>query len=380
MSGDESQKQTGSRKGTVIYVIFGLLVVGVALLLSASLRAERETYLASETRQRTASVKAGPKVKYVTAQTAHPERVIEVVGEARPYNQATLYAKVSGYLREVRVDYGDRVTQGQVLAVIESPELDRQYEAAVEDSKNKENEAKRGWTLLPRGGISIEEAQSRETAAQMAKAVAASLLAQKQYEIIQAPFAGVVTARYADPGALVQNAQTTQVASLPVVTISQVDKLKVYAYSDQRNANFIKVGDAAEIWDATRSESRFPATVSRTSVQLNATTRTLLLQFDVDNKQGVLVPGSFVRVALTIKTPPRVAVPAEALVYRMGDPYVAVIAEGNTVHYRSVAIAFSDGKTVRLMSGVEAGERVALNLGAGVAEGERVRPVSAERQ
>lgn len=363
------------RKRSNVYRLSWLLLLGVALLLAATLSIVRESNLRAESRKREKTIREGPIVTYVTASMAKPERTIELVGEARPYFESTLYAKVSGYLKEINVDYGDEVKEGQVLAVVESPELDRQYDAALDDFVNKDLLAKRGYVLLPQKAISAEDAQNRDYTARISKSTAASIEAQKEYEIIRAPFTGTITARYADPGALVQNATTTQTAALPVVTVSKVDKLKVYAYSDQNNANYIQVGDRAEIWDSTRSEEKVPATVSRTSVELSARTRTLLLQFDVDNTKRVLVPGSFVRLALVIKTPPRVEVPVEALIFRGNVPFVAVITENNTVAFHQVAIAFSDAKTARLLSGVKEGERVAMNLGAGVEEGDTVRPV-----
>jgi RND family efflux transporter MFP subunit len=378
---DEGSRRNGKGKsGSIIYLLFGVLLVGTALLLSVKLRAERESNDQKETLARAAKIEAGPKVQFVTAGMAKPERSIEVVGEARPYIQATLYAKLSGYLREIKVDYGDRVTKGQVLAIIESPELDRQYDAAVEDLKNKEIQAKRGWALLAQKATSIEDAQNRESYAQTARSNVASLLAQKDYEILRSPISGVVTARFADPGALLQNAATTQTAALPLVTVAQVDKLKVRAYSDQNNANYIKVGDHADIWDATRSEARVPATLTRTSVELNPSTRTLLLEFDVDNRQQVLVPGSFVRASLTIGTPQRIEIPANALVFRSGNPFVAIITDQDTVSLRPVVIAYSDGIHVRLASGVNEDERVAINPGAGIAEGAKVRPVKADEK
>ncbi len=379
MENSGSPARPKAEQGSLAYMLFGVILLGGILLLATWLHVSKASDIGKDARARESDVKAGPRVNFVMSRIAPPERSVELVGEARPYLQSTLYAKVSGYLRDIKVDYGDKVGAGQILAIIESPELDRQYEAAVADATNKELLAKRGWALLPQKAISIEEAQNREYAAQTAKATAASLLAQKEYEIIRAPFSGIVTTRFADPGALLQNATTTQTAALPLVTLSEVGKLKVYAYSNQSVAGFIQVGDRAEIWDATRSEERVPAAVSRTSVQLSARTRTLLIQFDVDNGKNLLVPGSFVRVALKIKTPPRVEVPVEALVYRSGNPFVAVINEKNTVDLRQVAIAFSDGTTARLLSGVREGERVAMNLGAGVAEGDTVQPVETRK-
>lgn len=372
----DSPKQPGKRKRSVLYLLFGVLLAGLALMGSITLRSERQTNLRTETRERTANIDLGPRVRYITAKSANPFRTIELVGEARPYVQATLYAKVSGYLARINVDHGDRVTEGQVLAVIEAPELDRQYQAAVQDAKNKELQAKRGWALYAQHATSLEDAQNRDTAAQMAQATAESLRAQKEYEIIRSPINGIVTARFADPGALVQNAQTTQTSALPVVMVSRVDRLKVYTYSDQKNASFIRVNDSAHIRDATRTDVRVQAKVSRTSVQLDQRTRTLLVELDVDNRDGTLVPGAFVRVSLDVQTPPRIQIPVEALLFRSGEPFAAVITDQDTVNLRQVVIAYSDGKDVRLASGVAEGERVALNLGAGVAEGERVRPVT----
>jgi RND family efflux transporter MFP subunit len=344
MKDDPSSDESKTGKGSLIFVLVGIVVVGVALLLAVPLRASKEEGLKDEARAREESVKAGPVVNYVSAKPAKPERTVGLVGEARPCFQSTIYAKVSGYLREITVDYRDEVTEGQVLATIESPELDRQYDAAVEDARNKEELAKRGRALLPQKATSIEDAQNRDFAARVAKATAASLRAQKDHEVIRAPFAETITARYADPGALLQNATTTQTAALPLVTVSRLDRLKVCAYADQSTANYFRVGNHAEIWDVTGSEERVPARVSRTSVQLNARTRTLLLQLDVDNRKRSLVPESFVRVALTIKTPPRIEVPVEALVYRSGVPYVAVLAGNNTVAFHQVVIASATGK------------------------------------
>ncbi|MCE5335686.1 MAG: efflux RND transporter periplasmic adaptor subunit [Desulfobacteraceae bacterium] len=375
MSGEERKPSEKKRRWSPVFVLIALVAVGVAFLGSILLRSAKRESLRKETRQRQETVQAGPSVRYVEAKSASPYRTLELVGEARPYVQATLYAKVSGYLAKINVDHGDRVREGQVLAVVEAPELDRQYQAALEDARNKEAQAKRGWALFSQKAGSLEDAQNREATSQVSRATAASLLTQKEYQIIRSPINGIVTARFADPGALVQNAQTTQTSALPIVMVSQCDKLKVYTYSDQKTAGFIKVNDSAEIWDVTRADVRVPAKVSRTSVQLDQKTRTLLIELDVDNEKSTLVPGGFVKVALTVQTPPRVEVPAEALVFRSGDPFVAVITDENTVNFRSVAIAFSDGKQVRLTSGVKEGEKVATNLGAGIAEGERVRPV-----
>jgi RND family efflux transporter MFP subunit len=273
------------------------------------------------------------------------------------------------------VDKGDPVTQGQILAVIESPEIDRQYDAALADAKNKRAEAKRAWRLLPQGGASQQAAEAAEAAAQMAEAYTAVLQSQKDYEILRAPFRGTVSARYADPGALIQSATTAQTTALPLLGLSQSDRLRVYVYLDQKNAGLVQVGDSAEISDAARPETKLPATVSRTSRELDAKTRTLLTELEVANEAGRIVAGSFVNVALTLRNPPGVQIPGEALAIRGETTTVGVLNDQDRVNFRPVVIAESDGKVVNVSAGLTEGEKVILNPGKGIVEGDRVQPI-----
>ncbi len=310
----------------------------------------------------------------VTAAVRAPEvKRVEFVGEARAYTTTTLYAKVSGYLRDIHVDKGDAVKTGEVLAVIESPEIDRQYESALADARNKRSQAKRAWKLLPQSGTSQENAEAREADAAMAEAHASAMETMKDYKILRAPFGGVVTARYVDPGALIQSAANAQTTTQPVVTLSETDRLRVFVYLDQKNAALLKVGDHAEITDAVRPEIKLAARVSRTSVELDPKTRTLLTEVDVDNREGKLIPGSFVKVALHLKMPPAVQVPCEALTLQKDQYCVGILGEDRRVSYREVGVLESDGKMLTITSGLQEGEWVVLNPGLSIAEGTRVQ-------
>jgi membrane fusion protein, multidrug efflux system len=375
MADSPSKDRRKLKAGTAVYFVVAFILLLAAVAAYVNLSNKRELNLQTEAQAREAALSAGPRVQFITAARGPSEKRIELVGEAKPYAQVTLYAKVSGYLREIKVDIGDRVTKDQVLAAIESPELDRQYEAALADAKNKEVEAKRYLDLLPKKAVSTESAEDRATAAMVAKKNVAALEAQKGYKIIRAPLAGTITARFVDPGALIQNAGNSQAAATPVVTVSQVDRLKVYAYADQKAAGDIRVGDRAYIWDSTRAEKKVLATLSRSSVQLNGRTRTLLLEFDVDNRQGVFIPGSFVQVDLTSHAPARVELPVEALNFRNNQPFAVVLVQDNRVNLRPLVIEGSDGKMVKLQSGVEVGEKVALNAGADLFDGDIVQPI-----
>jgi len=363
------------RRGSALFRLGGVVIVVAAFVLLGGLVWKQKARVQAEKQKLQVSAEAGPAAHVVSTTRTPATKRVELVGEARPFANVTLYAKISGYLREIKVDKGDPVTQGQILAIIDSPELDSQYEAAAADARNKRAEAKRNWKLLPQGGASQQTAEAAEAAAQVAEAYAAALLSQKDYETLHAPFRGTVTARYADPGALIQSAVNAQTTALPVVALSQTDRLRVYVYLDQKNANLVQVGDGAEISDTARPEVKLPATVSRTSGELDPKTRTLLTELDVANGEGRMVAGSFVKVTLTLRNPPGVQVPAEALAIRGETTTVGVLTDQNRVNFRPVTIAESDGRVVKVSAGLTEGEKVVLNPGKGIAEGDQVQPI-----
>ena len=213
--------------------------------------------------------------------------------------------------------------------------------------------------------------------AQVADAQVATLAQQKSYEVLRAPFAGTVTARYADPGALVQAATGAQTGALPLVTISTIDRLRVYVYVPQHDAGFIRVGDHAMVTVADRGDVQIEGRVTRKADELDPRTRMMLVEVDLDNHDGKIVPGSFVTVALTFATPPEIIVPVEALVLNgSGTKGAVFVLDGDTVHARPVVISDNDGTVARIARGLRAGELVALNQGDNITDGSRVQPVA----
>jgi membrane fusion protein (multidrug efflux system) len=198
---------------------------------------------------------------------------------------------------------------------------------------------------------------------------------QKSYEILRAPFDGTVTSRYADPGALVQNAMASQTSALPVVTVSQVNRLRVYAYLDQKDATFVTVASPVKVTMKERPGFVVEGKIARVSGELDTKTRTLLTEIDLDNKDGTFVPGSFVDVTLPIHAPSLPQIPTDALVLKKDKTLVPVITKDNTVTYREVKIANNDGEYATVLDGVKAGELVGLDLGSNLPEGNHVRPI-----
>lgn len=369
-------KDVSTSKGARKLFIFGVVIIVFSVVAIVILFINRKMSLANEAKVRVAAVQAGIGVQVVSAHRSPGERTITLTGEAQPFATVTLYAKISGYLKEIRVDKGDRVTAGEVLAIIESPELDRQYESAAVDAQDKRRDATREKILVEKNLISQQDSDHAEAAAHESEANAEALKTQKEYEILRAPFPSIVTVRFVDPGALLQSAVDSQTTALPLVTLSQTDKLRVYIYLDQKDASFVRIGDQAEISDASRPEVVLPAaSITRISKQLDSNTRTLLAELDVDNKQGLLLAGSFVRVLLKLKTPPSIEIPTQALLMKGDKAFVAIVTQGNKVNFRPIVVADSDGKMVRISSGLEEGQRLVLNPGFGIADGAQVQPV-----
>jgi RND family efflux transporter MFP subunit len=370
----DEERAAKSRRSRGVYGV-GISILVAAVVLLAVLLLRQTLELRGEARIRTASVEAGPHVRVAEAVRGPEIRTVTYVGEARPYAEATLYSKVSGYLSIINVDKGDKVILNQLLAVIESPELDRQYDAAVADAISKRLIAQRNNDLLKSGSVSPQTAEQTEAAAKTAEELAASLLAQKNYELMRAPFAGTVTARYADPGALIQSATTGSGTALPVVTLSQTDTLRVYVYPDQKTASFVQMGDHADISDAARPDVKLSGSVTRTSGELDTKTRTLLVEIDIDNTEGKIIPGSFVQVSLEVRTLPYVEIPADALVMRQDKAFAAVVGSDDKVRFQPITIYETDAKTVKVSQGLGEGDQVALNLGDSVAEGQKVQAI-----
>ena len=223
--------------GALVLVAFGVI----------TLDARRKSQAQADAQVREETVRRGPRVRLADVKRSPGVRHLVLQGEARPYAEVTLYAKVAGYLRDLRVDKGDRVKANQVLATVIAPELDAQYLAAEADARNKRVNAKRLTALAPSGVVSAQELEQGQAAADVAEATQAALSNQRDYRVIRAPFSGVVTARFADPGTLIQSAANAQSGAVPIVSIAKGDTLRVYVYLDQASASFVRVGDVATI-------------------------------------------------------------------------------------------------------------------------------------
>lgn len=365
------------RFGTILLYLIGILVIGGAALGAWRMRDEKGSALSASREALAEGVARGPVVQVVQVSQGPKERLIQLLGDARAYQAATLYSKVSGYVTSIGVDRGDHVKAGSLLATVSSVETDQQYESALRDLENKKRNWERAKDLVGRGWTSRQAADQAETAYTMATASAAQNATMKSYEQINAPFDGVVTARFVDIGALVQNSTTNKTSNQPVLTIADDTRLRVDVYVEQRDVPFVHVGDLADVADGANSDRKVAARIARTSNELDPRTRTLFVELDVDNADHFLVAGSFAYVTLHIPVQSYPEVPVAGLIVRGTRTMIADLGSDQTIYLRPVTVAGTDGIRAMLSQGATIGQRVAINLPDEVGDGGRVQPISA---
>jgi membrane fusion protein (multidrug efflux system) len=352
----------------------GLVIVGLAALATIYFHYSRKSEVTAIREARSAAVESGPRVEVVTVVDGPKERLITLLADVRPQAVATLYSKVSGYLKSVSVDKGDLVETDQILAEIDSPELDQQYASAIADLDNKRKNSARIKDLSARGISTQVTSQQADTDAAIAEANVTGVASMKAYQYVRAPFNGRVASRFVDPGALITNAQTNFTSAQPLFTLSDDSRLRIYVYIQQQDVPFVHVGDQAEIVDASNPDRRIMASVSRMTGELDAKMRTMLVEVNIDNTETFLVPGSFAYVVLHVPVKTYPQVPVAGLIVRGADAVVATV-ENETVRFKTVKIASTDGSVANLSEGIQVGERIAINLPDEVTNGSRVRVV-----
>ncbi|HEX4340887.1 MAG TPA: efflux RND transporter periplasmic adaptor subunit [Polyangiaceae bacterium] len=357
-------------RATFLYLT-SAIVVGSMFVASLLLASSRKRAEAEESNQRKDVQQKGVLVQVATVDKAPATRRVTLTGDVRPFREATLYAKVSGYLKMVNVDKGDPVQKDEVLGVIEAPEVEQQVASKRADLDIKKLTDQRYTSLAKTGLVSQQDRDRAQADVQIANADLMQLKALRGYEVIRAPFAGVITGRHADPGALLQ-AATSSESALALVDVAEVDRLRIFVYVGQVEAVGIHEGDHVEVTSDEYPDKKIDATITRFSKDLDPKTRTMLTEIDIDNKAAGLLPGIFVHVKFAIAQPPSLIVPADALVLHGGATLVARVVDGHA-RFVPVDAGNSDGLNVRVRKGLEVGDQVVLHPGDDVAEGAPVR-------
>jgi RND family efflux transporter MFP subunit len=335
------------------------------------------------------------------AQETPPDAERTLPGNALPLAEAAIYARTNGYIKSRLADIGDHVKEGQLLAVIATPEIDAQLEqsratllqtrANLDRDKAKEvfarSEAKRYRDLVQNQGVSRQDYESAIASLGVASATVKAtestlkvneadiqrLTALQSFEKVTAPFAGVVTVRNIDTGDLVS-------ADAPngkqMFHVMRTDVLRVFVNVPQVFSTSLPVGADAVVYRREDPTRTFPGKVARTADALDPNTRTLLTEVDVPNPQDALRPGMYLQVKFLFKRDvPTTMVPAAAVVTRTAGPMVAVLDDQKAVRYRPVQLGRDYGAQIQVISGLKPGDSVVVRPGDDLPEGTVVRPL-----
>ena len=345
-------------------------------------------------------------------------RQITLSSELVPFQDIDVYAKESGYVQKLYVDYGSRVKKDQLMAILEIPELEAQLQEDQAAVKNATDEVTRAQHVLKRYqamhrvldleytrlyGVSqtrpglvaqqeVDDAQGKDLAAASEVDAAESALAAAQsslvvsqsklvhdqalfaYSRITAPFSGVVTQRYANLGTLMQAGTSSSTQAMPLVRLSQDDLFRLVIPVPESDVRYIRVGDPVDVLVPSLNR-RFPGKVTRFSVDVREDTRTMHTEVDVPNPDRLLIPGMYAEATLTLEARDNVlTVPVQAVNHAGDQNTVYIVNPSGNVESRGVRLGLETSTDAEVVSGVAEGESVIVSDPSGLTVGERVNP------
>lgn len=363
---------------TVAFVLIVVLLIAGAITLL--LRASHERALAKETEQETV-----PTVSVVHPLQENPNEELLLPGTLQAYVESPIYARTNGYLIQWYKDIGSRVTKGELLAKIDTPEIDQELnqaraaqEQVVAQVQIAKITADRWDNLRKTDSVSAQEADQYTSAYEQAKANLAAAEANVKrleqlegFKDVYAPFTGVLTRRNVDPGALINAG--AQAAGRELFDVARIDTLRVFTSVPQAYAPFIKVGAETNLTLEEFPGQKFPAKIARTADAIDQTTRTLLTEVDVPNATGKLLPGSLGEVHFAVgSNVDRVTVPVNAMLFRAQGAQVAVVGADNKVQLRQLNIGRDYGTTLEVLGGLTTNENIVVNPADSLENGEQV--------
>jgi RND family efflux transporter MFP subunit len=364
-----------------------LMVVGVALLILLAAgavtlisRASHERALAKETEQQTI-----PTVAVVHPLAEKPDEELVLPGSLQAFEDSPIYARTNGYLVRWYKDIGSRVKEGDLLATIDTPEIDQELsqtraarQQIVAQLELAKISAERWENLRKSDSVSAQEADQQTSGYKQAQANLAAADANVRrleqlegFKKVYAPFSGVITKRNVDPGALINAG--AGVTGRELFDIARVDPLRVFTSVPQAYAPFIKVGASTTVTLQEFPGQRFSAKVARTAESIDPNTRTLLTEVDVPNRDGRLLPGSFGEVHFAVgSNVNKVTVPVNAMLFRSEGTRLAVVGPDNKVELRAISIGKDYGTTLEVLAGVSTQDQIVINPPDSLEDGQQV--------
>lgn len=345
---------------------------------------------AENTQDSAATDAATPTVAVEKVTREDLSRDVTIPAEFRPYVEVELHAKVSGYVNQMNVDFGDKVKAGELLATIEVPELDEQLDSAIAAEQKAEADYTNASLIFSRlqavnkAHPNLVAEQDLDTALANSQMASAQIAAAKadvgrfqtlvSYTRITAPFDGVVTRRYADPGALIQAGTSSDTQSLPLVRVSDNYLLRLDFPVDVSYVQDVHVGDPVQVHIESLGGKTFPGTVSRFTYDIDDNTRKMITEIEVPNPKLEIDPGMYCTVDLRVENHKNVlAIPTEAVI--AGEtPSVFVVNGSNEIEERPVQLGLETPDKYEVLSGLKEGELVVVGNHSEIEAGQKVEP------
>jgi RND family efflux transporter MFP subunit len=383
----------GSKVTRGVMLLLLAIVVAMVVVWGISSRRQANAQLSQETQDL-----AIPTVSVIHPKAGAPQQEIVLPGDMQPYTDAPIFARTNGYLKKWYVDIGGNVKAGQLLAEIDSPEVDQQLQQARADLATAqanlnlaEITASRYKELLKTDSVAQQDVDNatgnydaRKTAVESAQANVKRLQDMQAFEKVYAPFDGVITARNTDIGQLIDSGSSGGTAR-ELFHIAALNPLRVYINVPQFDSPQIRPGLHAELALTEFPGRRFQGNVVRSSGAIDNSTRTLLTEVDVENSVHLLKPGGYVEVHLKLPSPVNTfTLPVNATIFKSAGLQVAIVKDGKTISLIPVAPGRDFGTEIEIVAGLKGDEWVVLNPSDSLTEGTVVRvaetPVPAQRK
>ena len=371
-------------RGPMLRVARRAALVVVVLLALGAAGTGIARYLHARDLEASTAAQAVTYVTTTTVQAGKDGEKLVLPGTLQGFIESPIYARTSGYVLRWNRDIGARVAKGEVLAELDTPEVDQQLaqaraarEQAASSLELAKSSAERWESLRQRDAVSQQELEERRSAYRQAQANLAAAQANEErlrnlegFKRIVAPFVGVVTRRNIDVGDLVDAGNGGTARAL--FTLAQTDPLRVYVYVPQSYASLVQAGEAVTVTQAEVRGSAFHGTISRTAGAIDTSTRTLQVEISLPNKDGRLLPGAYAQVELPVGTGETLMAPSNSLMFRPEGPRVAVVDAGGHVHLQAVTLGRDFGQSIEMLSGLHSGDQLVLNPADSLAEGDAV--------
>jgi membrane fusion protein, multidrug efflux system len=359
--------------GPLLVVCFVALLTGVGVWRHLQDKAELE---------QDAKNNAVVAVNVVTVKRDEKPQELILPANVQAFQSTSIYARTDGYLARWLVDIGDHVDQGQLLAEIETPEIDKEFEQAraqVDQAQSNERIAKltaeRWQYLVQRNVVAKEENDVNQATYQTSVASFAAAQANLQrleqlegFKKISAPFAGTITSRNVEVGSLVSSGSGTSGTLL--FNLAQTDPLRIFVNVPQTNVPSIRTGISARLLVPEYPARDFECQVVRTAGALDPASRTLLVELQIPNSDGALFPGMYSQVKFTLEQADApIIIPENAFIFRSEGTQVAIVDENNRIHWQTIRVGRDFGTQMEVLSGLQPGTRVVTNPSDDLQEG-----------